>query len=81
MAEPTNTDPIKHEWALTDGIMRLREWATDRSYLLHEGGGEFRMGSSEDCDIRLTDPSGLLSRVHAKLAGDGTAWGSDRHID
>lgn len=74
MAEPTKTDPIKHEWAITDGIMRLREWATDRSYLLPEGCGEVRMGSSEDCEIRLTDPSGLLSRVHAKIAGDGTTW-------
>ena len=62
-------------WAADDQVIRLREWASDRSYPLPtEPGAELTIGSLETCSLPLVDPSGCLSRQHASLVRDGMGW-------
>lgn len=74
MVAPTKTDTNKFEWALTDEVVRLREWATDRIFPLPQELNEAVLGTSEECQVRLTDPSGMTSRMHARLVRDRATW-------
>ena len=74
MSGPTKTDTNKYEWALTDEVLRVREWASDRSYPLPPDANEAIVGTAEDCAIRVSDPSGMTSRVHARIVRDGATW-------
>ncbi|HEX2689293.1 MAG TPA: FHA domain-containing protein [Kofleriaceae bacterium] len=58
-----------------DGIVRLREWGSDRSYVLPTKQGDaVTLGASDTCSLQLTDPSGCMSRQHARLVREGTRW-------
>jgi hypothetical protein len=47
-------------------------WGSDRCHgLPAEADTEATIGSSEICSLRLIDPSGCLSRQHARLTRDG----------
>jgi len=73
MTVATKTDLGLDAWMIDDDVVRLREWGTDRSYPLPAGPmAETTIGSSEACTLQLTDPSGCLSRQHARVARDGT---------
>jgi hypothetical protein len=62
-------------WMIDDEIIQLREWATERSYLLPaDPSAEVTVGSSDACSLQLTDPSGRMSRQHARLVHDGSRW-------
>jgi hypothetical protein len=75
----TKTDLGVDAWAIDDELVRLREWGTDRSYLLPTAPGtevtaEVTIGSSDACTLVLRDSTGRLSRQHARLAREGTRW-------
>ncbi len=72
MTIATKTDVGSEAWEIDDDVVRLREWATDRSYLLPtDPSATVTIGSSESCSLPLVDPSGRLSRHHARLVRDG----------
>lgn len=70
----TTTDVTASEWTIDDDVVRLREWASDNLHGLPPPTGDCTVGSAEGCQIRLDDPSGQISRVHANLIHDGTRW-------
>jgi hypothetical protein len=75
MTIATKTDLGLDGWMIDDEIVRLREWGTDRSHPLpSDPTSEVTIGSSEVCSLRLSDPSGRLSRQHAQLSRDSVRW-------
>jgi hypothetical protein len=71
----TKTDVAANEWDIDDDVMRLREWGTDTIRVLPAPPvGACTVGSAEDCALRLEDPTGQLSRVHASLIHDRSRW-------
>lgn len=75
MTTATKIDLGRDAWMLDDGVVRLHEWGSDRSYPLPaEPTGTVTIGSSSACSLQLTDPSGCLSRQHARLVREGTRW-------
>src|ERR1044071_2242255 len=74
MTIATKTDLGADAWAIDDEVVRLREWGTDRSYLLPPAEDNVTIGSAETCTLRLTDTTGCLSRQHARLAREATRW-------
>jgi Inner membrane component of T3SS, cytoplasmic domain len=74
MTIATKTDLGADAWAIDDQVVRLREWGTDRSYPLPPAEDTVTIGSSETCTLRLTDPTGCLSRQHARLGREATRW-------
>ncbi len=71
----TKTDVAANEWVIDDGVMRLREWGTDTIRVLPAPPtDEWTVGAAEGCALRLDDPSGRVSRLHARLVRDQTRW-------
>jgi len=71
----TKTDVAINEWAIDDGVMRLRQWGTDMIRLLPAPPtDECTIGAAETCAVQLDDPSGRVSRVHAQLVRDRARW-------
>ncbi len=71
--KPTDTDPtVRASWAIDDGVTRLREWASDHAHELR--GAAMTIGSARECELRLRDNSGQVSRRHAQLVAHGAAW-------
>lgn len=66
-------DTATSEWALDDSVYQLREWGRDHAYLLPQTPlGEWTLGSSRSCAIRLVDAPQFVSREHARLVRAGT---------
>jgi hypothetical protein len=63
---PTNTDVGATEWLIIDQPTHLRIWGTDVGYPLPVDG-DGTIGAAEDCWLQLRDPSGRVSRRHARL--------------
>ena len=75
MTIATKTDLGRDAWAIDDDVVRLREWGTDRCYLLPTApDATVTIGSSNTCSLPLTDPSGHLSRQHARLDREAGRW-------
>jgi len=76
MSIATKTDLGMDAWAIDDDVTRLREWGSERSYPLPGGedGEEVTIGSAEPCTLQLLDPTGCLSRQHARLTREGGRW-------
>jgi len=71
----TRTDVAASEWSIDDQVMRLRMWGTDLIRLLPKPPvADCTVGAGEGCAMRLHDPSGRISRVHARLVHDRTRW-------
>lgn len=69
MSSTTNTSLGADAWVIDDDIERLREWGTDRTYQLpNSADAQVTLGASEACSLQLTDPSGQLSRQHARMS-------------
>ncbi|MGN6108379.1 MAG: FHA domain-containing protein [Kofleriaceae bacterium] len=66
-----DTDPPS-AWLVDPDVVRLREWGADPAHALT--GSEVTLGSGPQADLRFVDPSGFLSRVHAKLTRTGDRW-------
>jgi hypothetical protein len=62
-------------WAIDDPVVRLRAWGGDAVFALPPPGVDaWTIGAAADCDLRLEDPTGCVSRHHARLVRDGAAW-------
>jgi hypothetical protein len=71
----TTTDVAANEWVVDDNVMRLREWGTDLIRVLPPPPtNEWTIGAAETCTVRLADPTGRVSRLHALLVRDQTRW-------
>jgi len=71
----TRTDLGGGGWLIDDTLVRLRVWGTDRSYPVPtDPDAQLTIGSSDACTLQLTDPSGWLSRQHARLERENTYW-------
>jgi pSer/pThr/pTyr-binding forkhead associated (FHA) protein len=72
---PTKTDVAATEWVVDDLVMRLRGWGTDVIRVLPAPPtNEWTVGAAETCTVRLDDPSGHVSRYHARLVRDQARW-------
>jgi hypothetical protein len=72
---PTKTDPAAGDWEIDDGVIRLREWATDMIRLLPRPPiDECTIGSADACSLQLRDRSGRVSRLHARLIRVQGKW-------
>jgi pSer/pThr/pTyr-binding forkhead associated (FHA) protein len=79
MIASTKTDLAAGACSIDDRVMRLRAWGTETTYLLPQplesGLANVSIGSAETCSIRLSDPTGRVSRLHASLVQRGaTRW-------
>src|ERR1051325_39833 len=74
----TTTDPDSlnvHVWLEHDPVTQLRESTTDVVHTLPEGNGaESMIGSEPSAPLRIVDPSGRVSRRHARLVREGPWW-------
>jgi hypothetical protein len=70
----TRSDPAAQKWAIDDGVTQLRLWGTEIVYPL-EAGQEPTIGASDACPIRIEDPSGQVSRTHARVVRTVSGWG------
>jgi pSer/pThr/pTyr-binding forkhead associated (FHA) protein len=56
-------------------VMRLRQWGTEVLRLLPAPPtNEWTIGAAETCTVRLDDPSGHVSRLHARLIREQAKW-------
>ena len=76
VAMVTTPDAHAREWAISDDVVRLREWGSDRIHELvpASANGEIVIGSSDECALRLVDASGRTSRRHARLVREQGSW-------
>jgi ActR/RegA family two-component response regulator len=71
----TKPDPAASEWGIDDHVMRLRDWGTDLVRVLPAPPvSGWMVGAAANCALRLDDPSGRVSRVHASLTHDQARW-------
>lgn len=71
----TKTDSAADEWAIKDGIVQLRRWGTDVVHILPDPPYDIcTVGAAGTCGLRLSDPTGRVSRVHARLVRDAGNW-------
>jgi hypothetical protein len=71
----TTTDVATTEWTIDDQVRRLRAWGSDRPLPLPDPPiGECTVGTARSCTLRLDDPTGKVSRVHAGLSCDQGRW-------
>lgn len=63
-------------WAIDDPVTQLRIRGDERAFELSlaEPRGPLVVGSSDDCDLMLRDPTGCVSRHHAHLVRERAAW-------
>src|SRR5882672_2989273 len=70
--DPTNTD--LNQWLITDKPTQLHEWDSGIVHALPSQlsptNRDYVIGSAEDCSLRLQDPTGRVSRHHARLHND-----------
>ena len=69
----TKLDPITEEWSISDDVVQLREWGTDRVHGLPPDGTGL-IGTDEGCRIRLEDQTRRTSRRHARLRREAEKW-------
>src|SRR5262245_22044792 len=75
MTAATKTDLGMDGWMLDDTVIQLREWGGVQTDPLPKAlRAEVTIGSSEACSLQLSDPSGRLSRKHARLVREAGRW-------
>jgi FHA domain-containing protein len=75
MQGPTNTDPGADRWPIGDEVIRLRQWATERSQALPTvPGDQWILGSDPKSWMQLKDESGRVSRQHAAVLRKDGKW-------
>lgn len=71
----TVTDPAASEWSINDPITQLRLWGCETAHQLPTTGEQPFIGTSNKCSIRLDDPAGQISNLHARLIQTKFGWG------
>lgn len=70
----TDSDPAAQEWVIHDRVVQLRVWGTGTVYPLPRAGEGPVLGAAETCAIRIDDPSGKVSRIHARVVRTRSGW-------
>jgi pSer/pThr/pTyr-binding forkhead associated (FHA) protein len=71
----TRTDSATGEWSINDAVVRLRLWGTHTTHGLPPPPlHELTIGAGSDCEMRIHDPSHMVSRAHACLVRDRDRW-------
>jgi hypothetical protein len=71
----TKDDPARDEWACDDNVIHLRAWGAGTIYALPEPPfDDLTVGAGEACWLRLDDPLGRVSRLHAHLVRNQSKW-------
>lgn len=71
----TKTDSATPGWTIDDDVVQLRTWGTTAIHPLPlPPVDECTIGAGKACDLRLDDPSGRVSRLHARLVRDSARW-------
>jgi hypothetical protein len=71
----TSTDIAANEWTISDDVVRLRGWGTDTIRMFPPPPiDECTIGAAETCALQFDDPTGRVSRLHARLVRDETKW-------
>jgi pSer/pThr/pTyr-binding forkhead associated (FHA) protein len=71
----TKTDLAASEWAIDDSVICLRAWGTDTVRAPPPPpASEWTIGAAETCALQIDDPTGRVSRLHARLVRDGNMW-------
>lgn len=70
----TKTDVAIDEWTVTDDVIRVRLWGHEDSQTLYPEDEEVTIGSGDGCGFVIDDPSGRISRLHARLVRRGAGW-------
>ena len=71
----TESDPAAADWTICDRVAQLRVWGTNIVYPLPTTDEEPVLGAAATCAIRIQDPSGQVSRTHARLVQTAKGWG------
>ena len=72
---PSTKTGYGSEWTIDDRVTHLREWATQRIRPLPPlPTQECWVGTGEKCEIQLEDPTGQVSRRHARLVRGDATW-------
>lgn len=61
-------------WEITDEVVGFRLFGSERCHLFPGGSEELRLGSGPACELRLTDPAGGISRLHALMTRADSRW-------
>jgi Inner membrane component of T3SS, cytoplasmic domain len=79
--ENTETDPSISSQAFGNDVIRLRQWGSDHVYPLPSPSeaklklsGTWSVGSSEECNLQIHDPTRRTSRWHATLMREQAHW-------
>jgi hypothetical protein len=70
----TKTNILQEEWVISDDVIRLREWGTERAYSLHADHPGPLIGSAPSCSIHVHDGTHRSSREHAQLQRVQGRW-------
>jgi FHA domain len=71
----TRTDQGATEWRINDDVIRLREWGTDIIHRLPQAPWDRAViGTAESCSMQVVDPSGFISREHARIDRGQSGW-------
>src|SRR5690606_22419553 len=68
------TNILQEEWAISDAVIRLREWGTDRVHNLNADQPGPLIGSGPTCSIQIHDRTRRTSREHAQLQRVQGRW-------
>src|SRR5262245_37379206 len=63
-----------NEWEVNDQVTDLRIWGADIVHPLPSNRGTLTIGAADGCWLRLRDPTGRVSRQHAKLVYEDGRW-------
>lgn len=83
MTQTTNTDHRAEGWAIDDTVIRFRAKGSPEIYSFElatlelaaaDAGHELRVGSGDQCAIRINDPTHRTSRYHARLFLKSNQW-------
>ena len=69
----TSTNIPEEEWAIHDDVIRLREWATHRTYSMYYDYANPLVGTAPGCQIRVPDRR-RVSRKHAQIQRVAGQW-------
>jgi FHA domain len=73
--DSTRSDRATRDWAIDDGVVQFREWGSETAHALPEQpAGSLSLGCAPTCAIRIHDPSGRASRLHAHVLAEQGKW-------
>lgn len=70
----TTTNLLQEEWAISDDVIRLREWGTERVHYFSADQPGPLIGSAPACAIQIHDRTRRTSREHAQLQRVQGRW-------